>query len=398
MKQLTFLHPLTDTEGTERVRELFSASFGYEPDSVASAPGRVNIIGEHIDYSGGSCLPMALPHRTFVALSRRSDDAVRLASDAQSDLWEGSLEDFRRGVVSHWSAYVGGVIIWLQELIDLDMMGCDVAVVSSVPIGAGLSSSAALECATAFAAIAVAGRTDEVGDQDVLHSIAKAAIHAENRVAGANTGGMDQYAALFSTENTALHLQCDDFSFDHVPFTLSNHGLELLVIDTRASHSLSDGQYGNKRELAENAAQTLGVEHLCDADLYQIDELDVVHRPIARHAITEHARVSNFVKHLNQGDFAECGKDLLESHRSLRDDYRVSCPELDAVVEAATNTGAIGSRMTGGGFGGSAIALVRSDQAESIARAIANRALDLGFPEPHFLVALPSSGARVHSN
>lgn len=393
---LTFHSALAIDEGVARVRDLFTSTFQNEPETVASAPGRVNIIGEHIDYSGGSCLPMALPHRTFIAMIKRSDGVIRLTSDAQSDVWEGTIDAFRHGVVPHWSAYVGGVIVWLGELTGLELNGCDIAVVSSVPIGAGLSSSAALECATAFAAMAVTGRGDELSDDATLHTIAKAAIMAENKVAGANTGGMDQYASLFSIENTALHLQCDDFSFERVPFSLEKHGLELLVIDTRASHSLTDGQYGSRRELADSSAKILGVDHLCQADVDRVSELDEARQPIARHAITEHQRVDNFARHLSDGNFEACGAELLESHRSLRDDYRVSCPELDAVVEAAMDAGALGARMTGGGFGGSAIALIDAARSDEIARAIANHSRESGFPEPHFLIATPAHGASTH--
>lgn len=389
---LTFHNAPATADAVARVTQLFATTFGREPDSVASAPGRVNIIGEHIDYSGGSCLPMALPHRTFVALGLRSDGVIRLTSDARDDVWEGSLDTFSRGVVSHWSAYVGGVLVWLNKLLELTATGCDIAVVSSVPIGAGLSSSAALECATAFAYLDAVGVLDRTETQ--LRQIARAAISAENTVAGANTGGMDQFASLFGRDGALLHLQCTDFSFAHVPFSLSNHGL--LVIDTRASHSLSDGQYGDRRTLSDAAARALGVDHLSRASLAAVDTLPTELQPIARHAITENERVTGVVEHIEHGDFTAAGAALLRSHESLRDDYRVSCPELDVVVDSAMEAGALGARMTGGGFGGSAIALIATDEREQVAAHIAAAAQSAGFAEPHFLTAVPSGGAAIH--
>lgn len=388
----------SNEEGARRVRELFARTFGRAPDGVWASPGRVNLIGEHTDYNGGLCLPIALPHRTFVAASRRDDGGVRMVSDlAESQVWEGRLDDIAPGGVSGWIAYCGGPAWALREE-GVAVPGFDVAVASCVPLGAGLSSSAAIECAVGLALADLAG-TPLDGDDAARTRLAALCVRAENEVAGAPTGGMDQAASLRSSAGHALLLDCLDGSIRQVPFDLAAAGLELLVVDTRASHTLADGQYGARRASCEAAAVRLGIGTLrevtdLDAALAALD--DDVTRARVRHVVTEIARVEAFVERAQAGDWEAAGALMNDSHDSLRDDYEVSCVELDSAVDAARAAGALGARMTGGGFGGSAIALVRAPDAAAVGRAVLAAAGEAGLVTPVIHAAVPSApGARL---
>ena len=396
----------------DRVTRTFATTYGREPRGVWAAPGRVNVIGEHVDYNGGLCLPFALPHRTYVALSPRDDDGVALATAQVTDAdsgqgrphWEGRLGDVAPGTVDGWAAYVVGVPWALREA-GHRVPGLDAVVDGLVPLGAGLSSSAALECAVAVALDDVAGLG--LGGSDEGRSLlAAACVRAENDIAGAPTGGMDQAAALRARQGSALLIDCQDFTVRHVPFDLAAAGLELLVIDTRTHHALTDGQYGSRREACERAAAVLGVRWLADvapADLPRAldrlrdaiddpEEADEIGRRV-RHVVTEVARVRRTVELIDAGDLAGVGPLLDASHASLRDDYEVSSPELDVACEAADGAGALGARMTGGGFGGSAIALVRSDDTQRVASAVAAAFAAKDLEAPAFLRAVPSAPA-----
>jgi galactokinase len=396
-----------------RVASAFERAHGRAPAGVWSAPGRVNVIGEHVDYNGGLCLPFALPHRTYVALAPRDDAQVGVTSaqvaDDDSDegtpSWQGRLADVAPGTVDGWAAYAVGVPWALREQ-GHDVGGFDAVVDGLVPLGAGLSSSAALECAVAVAVDEVAGLGLGASDEGRA-VLAAACVRAENDIAGAPTGGMDQAASLRARAGSALLIDCLDFGVRHVPFDLAAAGLELLVIDTRAQHSLSDGQYGSRREACERAATLLGVrwlreigpEHLESALQRLRDGIDdpeeadeTAHR--VRHVVTEIARVQRAVELIDAGDLAAVGPLLDASHASLRDDYEVSCLELDVACEAAVGAGALGARMTGGGFGGSAIALVRADDTEQVARAVAAAFAGRDLAAPAFLRAVPSDAAQ----
>ncbi|SDQ12142.1 galactokinase [Quadrisphaera sp. DSM 44207] len=381
-----------------------SSGGGGGPDGVWAAPGRVNLIGEHLDYNGGPVLPLALPHRTVVAVRVREDDAVRLVSASalgeDAARWEGRLPDVGPGSPSGWAAYAAGVLWALREA-GHDVPGVDVAVDSAVPIGAGLSSSAALECAVAVAlADALGLPTDDAGRA----ALAAACVRAENEVAGAPTGGMDQAASLRCTPGQAILLDTRDSSVQQVPLDLAPAGLALLVVDTRASHSHSTGGYGDRRAESARAAQALGVEHLAAvADLDDAlrrlggagtdpDAAEVLRRR-TRHVVTETARVREAVALLREERYEAVAPLLSASHASMRDDYEISSPELDTACEAAEAAGALGARMTGGGFGGSAVALVRADDAGRVAAAVHEAAARAGHPQPAFLLAVPSAGA-----
>jgi len=392
--------------GEERARALFAATFGSAPDGVWSAPGRVNLIGEHTDYNAGLALPVALPHRTYAAVARRDDDLVRLVSAQEpAGAREVRLAHAVPGAVTGWAAYVVGVAWALREA-GHDVGGFDVAIDSCVPFGAGLSSSAALEASVAVALDAVhdlglAGGVDADGaarDDAGRARVAELCVRAENEMAGAPTGGMDQAASLRARAGHALLLDCRDGGVRHVPFDLAAHGLALLVVDTRAEHSHVDGEYAQRRAACEDAARRLGVASLrevadaaegTDAALAALATAagDVLVRRV-RHVTSEISRVRAFVEALDAGDVAAVGPLMDASHASLRDDYEVSCRELDVAVEAALDAGALGARMTGGGFGGSAIALVRDADVDAVAAAVAAAFDARDLAAPAFAVAV----------
>lgn len=386
----------TTATGERSARSLFGKAFGGHPDGVWASPGRVNLVGEHTDYNGGLCLPIALPHRTYAAVRQRDDDRVRMISGLDDgDLWVGSLDDLAPNRVEGWVAYCGGPAWALREA-GVAVSGFDVAVTSCVPLGAGLSSSAAIECAVGLALAELAGVPLDRSDADRA-TLAGLCVRAENEVAGAPTGGMDQAASLRATAGHALLLDCLDGSVRQVPLDLADAGLRLLVIDTRASHALGDGQYGNRRASCEAAAGRLGVGTLREitdltAALAALDDDET--RCRVRHVITEIARVTAFVARAEAGDWAAAGVLMNESHDSLRDDYEVSCVELDVAVDAARAAGALGARMTGGGFGGSAIALVRDGDADAVAEAVLDAARERGLTQPEIHRAVPSAGGE----
>ena len=402
----------TTAEGAERARSAYRDAFGAEPAGVWAAPGRVNLIGEHTDYNGGLCLPIALAHRTYVALSPVEGEQIALTSRQEDGVWTAAVDEVGPGRVDGWPGYAAGVS-WALAQDGRTLGAYRAAVDSCVPYGAGLSSSAALESAFAVAFDDVFDLGLEA-DDDARASLVAACIRAENEVAGANTGGMDQSAALLSHDGTALLLDMRDGSRTHIPFDLAADGLALLVIDTRAPHQLVDGQYGQRRATCEAAAQRLGVptlreiapDRLEDAlhDLEGVTlpdgtdvDADVVRRRV-RHVVTEIARVEEFVGLLRDGRVREVGPVMDASHVSLRDDYEVTVPELDVAVETARAAGAYGARMTGGGFGGSAIALVEADAVDAVSAAVSAAFAERGWTEPGFLAATgDGAAARVET-
>jgi galactokinase len=368
------------------------ATWGAEPDGVWTAPGRVNLIGEHVDYNGGRCLPMALTRGTAAAVRRRDDDRVRLSStDPEAIPFEGTLADLGPGSVSGWAAYAAGTL-WALQQAGIAVPGLDLALSSDVPLGAGLSSSASLEAAVALSAAELAGRTD---DSTLRHLLIQAAIRAENEVVGAGTGGMDQTVALLAEEGSALLIHTRDFRTEPVQLGLAEAGLELMVIDTRVKHTLADGQYAKRRADCDEAARQLGLEWLSDAEPADVGRLtDPRLQARARHVVTENQRVDAVVELVRTGRVAEIGPMLDASHASLRDDYEVSAVELDVVVEAARSAGALGARMVGGGFGGSAIALIRSADAAAVGEAVVAACRAQGLTLPGTLTVTSGPAAR----
>jgi galactokinase len=368
-----------------RVVEEHRKSVGRDPDAVGSAPGRVNLIGEHLDYNGGRVLPIALTVRTDVAVSARGDGRLVARSLQESDPVELDVSDLSPGSGGGWASYVAGVL-WA---LDATAGGWDVVVDGRVPSGAGLSSSAALECAVAVAVL------DALGREQPRDEVIRACVRAENDYVGAATGSMDQTASMLCEPDHALLV---DFAADRRrPIPWRPPG-DLLVIDTRAFHEHASGEYGARRRDCEAAAEQLGRRWLVEATAEEVDGLeDERVRRRARHVVTEQARVMQVVDAVQAGAWQTVGRIFTESHASMRDDFEISCPELDTAVESALEAGAWGARMTGGGFGGSAVALVppgRTDAVEKAVRAAFGRE---GFDAPSFVDGTAGGPAGVLS-
>jgi galactokinase len=388
-----FVEPGEPAANAATARDELTSTLGASAAVVGRAPGRVNLIGEHTDYNDGLVLPIALRHATYAAVAPRDDGRLRVASRQENDTWQGSVDEVTPGSVSGWAAYVAGVA-WALRQSGVDVPGFDVAVHSSVPVGAGLSSSAALECSVA---VALASLLDLPLDVAGRQQLAVACRRAESDVVGAPTGGMDQTVSLLAEEGSALLIDFDDDETAPVPFDLSTAGLALLVTDTRVSHALADGGgYGDRRAECDEAARQLGVETLRHAGLGDVEELgDNLMRRRARHVVTEITRVERAVSAIEAGDWARLGRLFSESHLSMRDDFEISSPELDTAVSTAVEAGAMGARMTGGGFGGSAIALVPEERLDAVVRAIDTAFVAAGFGAPTHLLGTPEAAADV---
>jgi galactokinase len=378
-----------DEEAAARAHQAFADRFGTGPEGVWAAPGRVNVIGEHTDYNDGYVLPVALPHTTRAAVGRRTDGRVALASlQGDGTVVEVGIDELAPGRPDGWAGYPAGVIEGLRERL---AGGVSVLVDSDVPVGAGLSSSAALTCSVALALRDLVA--PELGRGDLV----ELARRSENEFVGAPTGILDQSASLLCTAGSALFLDTRERRTEQVPLDLAAAGLELLVVDTMTSHTHADGGYGDRRRECEEAAARLGVPALRDvpdvAGLAALDD-DVLLRR-ARHIVTENARVLEVVDVLRgTADPREIGPVLTAGHVSLRDDFEISTVELDACVDAAVAAGAHGARMVGGGFGGSAVVLVDRDRAGAVAGAVRERFAREGFTAPRTFDVVPSSGAR----
>ncbi len=385
------VQPGEPAELAASVRAAFAEQYGEPPTTVGRAPGRVNLMGEHTDYNAGLVLPVALPHATFAAARPRRDDLVRLTSRQRDDPWEGTLGELGPGSVPGWAGYAAGVVWALREA-GYDLPGVDLLVDSRVPSGAGLSSSAALECSVGTALLDL---VDAEPTPETKRALIEAAIRAETEVVGAPTGGMDQTVAVLGEEGTALLVDFDSDEVTAIPLALAGH--TLLVTDTRVSHELTDGGYGSRRADCESAARALGVPTLRQATLESVAGLpdDRVRRR-ATHVVTEIERVTDTVRALDAGEWATVGGLFDASHRSMRDDFEISCPELDCAVAVAVQAGAVAARMTGGGFGGSSVAVVPDERVEAVMRAVDAAFVLEGFrSSPVHLRADPSAGAGV---
>jgi galactokinase len=370
----------------------FAAAFGHEPDGVWAAPGRLNLIGEFTDYNEGFVLPIALGFVTRAAVRRREDRVVRVTSSASTAAAEphvsstlDALDPRRRGF---WADYVFG-ILWAFQEAGATLSGLDISLDGDVPIGAGLSSSAALECA-----VGLAVRDLFVPALD-RRAIATLARRAENEFVGVPSGIMDQAASLLCRAGHALLLDTRSVEVEQLPLDLHFAGLELLVLDTGVRHENVTSAYAERREACEAAARALGVAALRDAtaeDLVRLPE--GVLRRRARHVVTENARVLETARLLRRGALAEVGPLLSEAHRSVRDDFEASSPEVDLAVDAAIRAGALGARMTGGGFGGSVVALVRAGASDAVAAAVGLAFAASSFAPPRAFLAYPAVGAQ----
>ncbi|MFC8884466.1 galactokinase [Streptomyces cinereoruber] len=370
----------------------FQSLYGTAPDGVWAAPGRVNLIGEYTDFNDGFVLPLALPHSAVAAVSRRDDGVLRLHSaDVDGGIVQLDTDTLEPLSGSGWAAYPAGVVWALREA-GHPVTGADLHLASTVPTGAGLSSSAALEVVTALAL------NDLFGLGLSRPELARIAQRAENAFVGVPCGIMDQMASACALEGHALHLDTRDLSYRQVPFDPAAEGLTLLVVDTRVKHALGDGAYAERRAGCEAGARALGVRALREVDAARLPDAlarldDETVRRYVRHVVSDNARVERTIALLDAGDPRAVGPVLTEGHASLRDDLRVSCPELDLVVEAANAAGALGARMTGGGFGGSAVVLVETDRAEKVAAAVEEAFAAAGHAAPGVFPAVPSAGA-----
>jgi galactokinase len=372
----------------DRAAAEFLACHGSRPEGVWHAPGRVNLMGEHTDYNDGWVLPFALDLGVVVAAARRAGGVLAIFSrQVPADPVTVPLAELTRGSVTGWAAYPAGVA-WAMRAAGLPVGGASLVIDSDLPRGAGLSSSAALECATA---LALAGLYEVSVPRAELARLTR---RAENEMVGVPSGIMDQSASLLGEPRQALLLDCRTGEATLVPFDPAAAGLALLVVDTQARHALTDGRYAVRRQECEQAARALGVPSLRDvtsaADLARIADPVLARR--ARHVFTDNQRVQEAVALLRTGDVAGLGPVLHTAHVSLRDDFEISWPEADVAVSTAESAGALGARMVGGGFGGSVIALVPAGGTEVPAALTAEYARR-GWPPPQFLAAPPSVGA-----
>jgi galactokinase len=379
------------TEIKDRALGLYRACYGREPDGIWFAPGRVNVIGEHTDYTGGFVLPFALGSGVAVAAGRAPAEAISVWSGQErGDPRDVALAALTPGLVSGWAAYPLGVA-WALRAAGHRLPGTRLAIEANLAMGAGLSSSAALECATALAL------SDLHGLQVPRPELAALASRAENEFVGAPTGIMDQYAALLCHAGHALLVDCRSGATEAVPLDPGAAGFVLLVVDTGTRHALMDGRYAARRRACEQAVRELGVGSLRDLADHpdRVGELaDPELRRRARHVVAENQRVLAAVALLRRGALADLGPFLTESHASLRDDFEVSWPQADVAVEAALSAGAAGARMMGGGFGGSVLVLARSTDAAAVGAAIAAAYTRRRWPAPAVVAAVPSDGAR----
>lgn len=366
----------------------FEQRFGYHPTGVWSAPGRANLIGEHTDYNNGFVLPFGIDRRTYVALGSRDDGVCRVASSFDDAVIEIRLDENKPENLD-WALYPLGVA-WVMR--QHQKSGFDIFIDSDVPVGAGLSSSAAVECSVALA-------LNDIWEAN-LSRIEMALIgqRAENEVVGAPTGIMDQTASMLARADGAVLIDCESLETTPVDLGLTERGLVVAVIDTRVSHRHSDGGYRVRREACERGAEIMGFGSLREmtlSDLPRAQELmdDVTFRRV-RHVVTENDRVLRTVQALADGQLDELGELLLASHASMRDDFEISIPELDLAVETAMAIGAVGSRMTGGGFGGAAIAVIAQSKLDALGDAVTAAFKAAGFEEPRVFSVTPSQGAR----
>jgi len=389
-------------EAGARARALadrFQAELGQAPEGAWAAPGRVNLIGEHTDYNEGLALPLGIRQHVLVLARRRSDQRLRLLSLA-SGRRELTLGELAPGQVSGWAAYVAGAA-WAAIEDGASATGLDLLIDSDVPMGAGLSSSAALECASLLA------MSDLWEHRRSPLELARLAQRAEIEVVGMPCGLMDQLASMCAREGHALAVDFRSLAIEPVPLPLAGAGLRLLVIDTRSPHQLIEGGYAERRATCFAAARALGLDSLRDADPSALARLASASAerasPLllqrARHVISENERVAQSLTLLRAAAtetarLAELGALLSASHASLRDDFEVTVPRLDVAAEAAEAAGALGARMVGGGFGGSVLALVPAEGIAAISHAVTAAYQARSWQLPRCFEALPGDGAR----
>jgi galactokinase len=379
-----------DSPDRDQLVNAFSARLGRPPAGVWAAPGRVNLIGEHTDYNDGFVMPFALGQQVLLAAAPRADDSWQVTSLNLDSTETFSRADLVPEGVSGWAAYVAGVV-WALTEAGHHVGGADLVLSSDVPTGAGLSSSAALECAVLTALADLSALEIEPLDR------AKLARRCENEFVGAPTGLMDQAASTLCTADHALFFDCRTFATEQVLLDPGAAQLEILVLDTKTPHALVDSEYATRRASCDEAARLLGVPALRDVTdlddaLAKLPEEEMQRR--VRHVVTENARVRAAADLLRAGRVSDLAPLLDASHVSMRDDFEITVPTVDLAVEAAREAGALGARMTGGGFGGCIIALVPTGQSSRVAEVVRQRFAAAGYGAPEYFVATPSPGAR----
>jgi len=390
-----FVFYMNLSELSARVAEQFQKTYGRPPRWIVAAPGRVNIIGEHADYNDGFVLPMAIERYTVMAADTATTTGKISIYDAQfkERVTIETSAPVAKGQPK-WSNYIRGVLAGFQNR-GQKIPALDVAMISTVPLGGGLSSSAALEVCTATLIEAATGKKIDPVEKALL------AQTAEHEFAGVPCGIMDQFISVMGRENHLLLLDCRSRETQLVP--MSDPSVELLIVNTNVKHELSGGEYARRREQCETAAKILGVPSLRDATATMLEnaksKMDEVVFRRARHVIGEIERTIRAAESIRASDWATAGDLMYASHRSLRDDYEVSCKELDAVVEIAEGIGVkggvFGCRMTGGGFGGCAVALVKTESVEAISQKIAADYKTKTGIEATIFVSRPAAGATV---
>ncbi|GAA3223603.1 galactokinase [Dactylosporangium siamense] len=354
------------------------------------SPGRVNLIGEHTDYNDGFVLPFALPNATAVSGTRLPEQRWEVTSEQTGETVRFDLAGGLSEKVEGWAAYVAAVV-WVLREAGVDVPGARLTIASDVPFGAGLSSSAALECATMAVLVDLAGADLPLRDRPRL------AQRAENEYVGAPTGIMDQAASTLCQEGHALFLDCRSLATEQVPFDLAAAGLKILVVDSKAPHAHVDGEYAARRRACEEAAGILGVTALRDIDVAGLPDAlakldDETMRRRVRHVVTEDQRVLDTVAALRAGDLRAAGPLMTASHESMRDDYEITVPQVDTAVRVALEHGAHGARMTGGGFGGCVLALVDEEDCDAVEAAVREAFAVNGFTPPDTFVVTPGQG------
>ena len=384
---------ITASELALKAKKELASNFGVESTLVALAPGRVNLIGEHIDYCDGFVLPLAIERYVGIAARPNDSQTARISTTGEATI-EIDLSKAQEIADPKWSNYLRGVMRGFQDL-EYKLPGFDASIISSVPLGAGLSSSAALECAFATLLEGLVDTVLPMADKALL------AQKAEHDFAGVPCGIMDQFASAFGMKDQLILIDCRSSEPEMVPF--SDPSLSIIVANTNVSHDLSDGGYRTRRKEKEEGLALAGKESWRDVtmeDVYAAQEKmgDRIFRR-SRHVVTEIARTAQVVEAFKSGDFSNIGSLMEGSHLSLRDDFEVSCDELDLMValakEIGFEDGVLGARMTGGGFGGSTITLCRSINAEAIARQMHDRYLAQTGIEPLLFITRPAAGAHL---
>lgn len=435
MTGIDWLRARTPDDLADDAESLFRTSFGDSAkcEGVWAAPGRVNLLGEHVDYAGGVSLPFALPLCTAAAVGRRTDGILRLVTsvpgtDAPAET-SIALSEIGPGRPEGWAGYAAGAV-WagLQDGVITSCDGLDIALVSDVPLGAGLSSSAALECSVALAACELS--LGHAADAASVAKLVSACMRAENEVVGASTGGLDQRSSFYGEPGKALAVDFLRDTVKSVPCDLGEVGLTLLIINTNAPHRLADGQYASRRGVVDAVGKACGAgtvgaflaENPGDEGMRRLnritrqwartdaaaelldgspDEREATAGRRIRHVVEEIHRTDDVTVTelrraggLRREAAGTLGRMMSASHDSLRDFFEVTVPELDCARDAALIAGALDARMTGGGFGGSVIALIRAGEEDRVALAVADAAVREELPVPTFFTAVPSAGAR----